>query len=175
MAEPFIGQIMSVGFNFAPTNWLPCDGRLLSIGDYSPLFALIGTTYGGDGVSTFGLPDLRGRTPISYGQGPGRSNYALGQPIGTETVTLLANQVGPHSHPLLASATPGTTNTPGAGVALAANAQTAAFLYAAPPTNVAMSSNAIGATGGGQPHDNQQPYLTLNYIICVDGIFPSRG
>ncbi len=175
MAEPFIGQIIAVGFNFVPVGWLPCNGQLVSISEYDVLFALIGTTYGGDGVSSFALPDLRGRTPISSGQGPGRSNYTMGQQFGSETVTLLANQVGPHSHPLLASSQAGTTNTPGSGVALATSAQTAAFLYTAPPTNVPMSSNAIGVTGNSQPHENRQPYLAVNYIICFQGIFPSRS
>lgn len=175
MAEPFIGQIIAVGFNFAPVGWLPCNGQLLPISEYTPLFALIGTTYGGDGSTNFALPDLRGRTPISSGQGPRTSNHVLGQPVGNETVTLLANQVGPHSHPLLASGKDGTTNTPGAGVALAASAQTAAFLYAAPPTTVPMSGNAIGMAGNSQPHENRQPYLAINYIICAEGIFPPRS
>ena len=113
MAEPYIGQIIAVGFNFAPVGWLQCDGSLLQISQYSVLYNLLGTTYGGDGSNTFGLPDLRGRAPLSVGQGVGLSNHVLGQAAGRETVTLTSNQVGGHSHLIMASAQTGGTATPG--------------------------------------------------------------
>lgn len=175
MAQPFIGQILAVGFNFVPRGWLACNGQLVSISQYDVLFSLIGTTYGGDGSTTFGLPDLRGRTPVNSGQGPHTSTYVMGQLTGAESVTLLANQVGSHAHPLLASAKPGTTNTPGPSEALSVNPQTAAFLYNPPPADVPMSGNAIGLAGGSQPHENRQPFLAINYIICAEGVYPPRS
>lgn len=175
MSQPFIGQIIAVGFNFVPVGWLACNGQILSISQYDVLFALIGTTYGGDGVNTFAVPNLCGRTPVNSGQGPRTSNYVIGQQTGTESVTLQANQVGAHSHTLQASAQPGTTATPGPSVSLAVNAQSAAFLYHTPPVDVPLSGNAIGPAGNNQAHENMQPSLAINYIICTEGIFPSRG
>ncbi len=177
MAEPFVGQILAVGFNFAPVGWLPCDGRLVSIAEFDVLYALIGTIYGGDGVNTFGLPDLRGRTPVGVGQGPGRTNRLIGEMAGTETVTLTAQQIGWHNHPMRASARAGTTNIPAQDQSLANNAQAAAFLYgpADAAAAVTMSPAAVVPTGGGLPHENRQPLQTLNYIICTAGIFPSRS
>jgi len=175
VADPFIGQIIAVGFNYAPENWLPCDGRLVPISEFEPLFQLIGTTYGGDGQSTFGLPNLNGRVPLGVGKGPRTSDHVLGEMGGNENVTLQQGQVGSHAHPLLAAARMGTTNTPGPGVALAENAQPAAFLYAPQAPNVALSPSAITASGGSTPHENRQPYQVINYIICANGIFPSPG
>ncbi len=175
MAEPFIGQIMAVGFNFTPVGWLPCDGSLQPISEFSPLFSLIGTTYGGDGQQIFAMPNLNGRAPVGVGQKPGGSNFVIGQALVTEDVTLLANQVGSHNHGLLASASPGTATTPGPGVALAENAQVAAFLYAPVPATQPMSPQAIRPAGQSQPHENRQPYQVFNYIICAEGIFPSRS
>lgn len=175
MAEPFIGQIIAVGFNFTPVGWLACDGSLKPISEFTPLFSLIGTTYGGDGEETFAMPNLNGRAPLGVGQKPGGSNFVIGETVGTEDVTLLANQVGPHNHGLLASVSPGTTTTPGPGVALAANPQVAAFLYASVPATQPMSPRAIQPAGLNQPHENRQPYQVFNYIICAEGIFPSRS
>jgi microcystin-dependent protein len=140
------------------------------------LYSLIGTTYGGDGVNTFAVPDLRGRSPLSYGQGNGLSPYVLGQKAGTETVSLLGNQVGSHNHTLRASANTGTTNTPGTTVVLGVNGLTAVPTYAPPPTTTALAPNAIGpTTSGGQPHENRQPLQCINYIIAWAGIYPSRS
>ena len=175
MAEPFIGQIITVGFNFAPVGWLPCDGSLQPISEFTPLFSLIGTTYGGDGQDTFAMPNLNGRAPLGTGQKLGGSSHVIGEAIGTENVTLLANQVGPHNHGLMASVSPGTTNTPGPAVALAENPQAAAFLYATVAASQPMSPQAIRPAGQSQPHENRQPYQVLNYIICADGIFPPRS
>ena len=175
MADPFVGQILAVGFNYAPIGWLPCDGRILAISEYYVLFALIGTTYGGDGANTFAVPNLNGRIALGAGQGPNRSNHFQGEVGGSESVTLVANQVGGHNHGFLASGQGGTTNIPGPTQALAVNPQTAASLYAAPPATAAMSPNAIAATGNGGPHENRQPFTVINYIICTEGVFPPQG
>ena len=176
MGQPYVGQIIAVGFNFAPVNWLLCDGSLQQISQFDMLYTLLGTTYGGNGTTTFGLPDLRGRSPIGFGQGGGLSNYALGQIGGAERVTLTANQVGAHSHTLLASAQSGTSVTPGPGVVLGQNPRSEVNVYGAPPANTALAGRAIGAsTAGGQPHENRQPSLAITYIICAFGIYPSQS
>jgi microcystin-dependent protein len=179
MATPFVGQIISAGFNFAPVGWFFCDGSLKPINQYDVLYNLIGTTYGGDGVNTFAVPDLRGRVPLCIGQGAGQPAYVLGERSGSESVTLLANQVGAHNHALMASANTGTSNTPSSTMALAGNSltQIPTYLPGSPaPTLTALASNAIGpSTGGGVPHDNLQPLLCLNYIIAWAGIYPSQG
>ena len=175
MAEPFIGQIIPVGFNFAPVGWLLCNGQMVAISQFDVLFQLIGTTYGGDGQSTFGIPDLRGRAALGMGQGPGRSNYTIGQMAGTETVALQGQQIGAHNHLLRASGKPGTTNVPTSVQTLAVNSQTAANLYASPPTTVTLAPNAIAAAGSSSPHENRQPFQVINYIIAYEGIFPPRS
>lgn len=175
MAQPYIGQIIAVGFNFTPLGWLPCNGQLIGIAENQALFMLIGTTYGGDGQTTFGIPNLNGRVAIGSGQGPGRTNRQLGEVGGSESVTLAANQAGAHAHSFLASAQSGTTNVQGAAEALATNPQSAAFLYAPPPATVTLSPAAIAPSAGGQPHENRQPYLGINYVICAEGIFPSQS
>lgn len=180
MTECFVGEIMLVPYaRGAPTGWLACDGSLLQIsnGDYQPLYQLIGTTYGGDGQSTFALPDLRGRVPLHAGQGANLSNYALGQAAGSEQVTLTIPNMPTHNHPMMASSPPGTSSTPIAGGALAslASGNSDAQAYVAPSggqTNLVGSS--IGMAGGSQPHPNVQPSVGLRYIICYAGIFPSR-
>jgi microcystin-dependent protein len=175
MAQPFIGQIIAVGFNFAPVGWLLCDGSLHPIAQFDVLFNLIGTTYGGDGTSTFAVPDLRGRVAINQGQGPGLSNYVMGQIAGSENVTLIANQVGAHTHALMASSQVGSTITPGATVALAQNAQTLIEMYGTTAPNTSLAPSAIGIAGTPGPHENRQPVLTINYIICYQGIYPSQS
>lgn len=169
MSEPYVGQILAVGFNFAPVGWAFCDGSLLSIADNTVLFTLIGTTYGGDGVNTFALPDMRGRVPIHQGTG-----FVSGQRAGTETVTLAATQVPVHTHALQASGLAGSTNTPTSATNLATTS-TPVPIYAAPGTNVALAPQAIGAAGGSQPHDNLQPLVVVNYIIALFGVFPSQN
>lgn len=175
MAQPYIGQIIAVGFNFAPVGWMLCQGQTLSIADNSVLFTLIGTTYGGDGVNTFALPNLCGRVPINQGQGQGLSPYVIGQLAGTENVTLTTNQLGSHTHSLMASSQPGSSNTPGNTVALAQNGQTAVNMYSADAPNTTLSSGSISAVGNSNPHENRQPFLAINYIIAVEGIFPSQN
>ncbi len=178
--EPFIGQIMMVGFNFAPRGWAMCAGQLLPISQNTALFSLLGTTYGGDGRTTFALPDLRGRCALGMGQGPGLQPYVQGQAGGQENVTLLQPQMPQHTHGLAANSSNGTESDPSG--ALLANAQVPidrsttvngnTYLQGTP--NTAMSPQAIGLAGGNQPHENMQPYLAMNYIIALEGIFPSR-
>jgi microcystin-dependent protein len=168
-----------VGFNFAPLNWIKCEGQLLSIANYSELFSVIGTTYGGDGQNTFALPDLRGRMPISQGQGPGLSNYVLGQAAGTETVTLISTQLPTHTHALTQ-----TVSHPCQSGAGNSNVPTGRFFAAdATGENYATTSNAamgaiafsttVSAAGGNQPHNNLSPSLCVNFIIAAFGIFPA--
>jgi len=176
VSEPFIGQIISVGFNFTPSGWLPCDGSIVAISSYETLYNLIGTTYGGNGTTTFALPDLRGRSPVCIGQGNGLSNYVLGQVAGAEQITLLANQVGSHNHPLMASSQAGTISNPGSTVALGQNPQGEVFVYGPPPTATSLAGGSIGLnSSGNQPHENRQPLLAINYIICAFGVYPSQS
>ena len=165
MAQPYVGEIRIFAGNFAPAGWMFCDGQLLPISENETLFQLIGTTYGGDGVSTFALPDLRGRLPIHQG-----SEFIMAETGGVETVTLTANQIPQHSHPLLASS----------GIASSANPANAVpgqspsiSLYEVDTPNAALNAAAISPIGGSQPHNNFQPYLCLNFIISLFGIYPS--
>jgi microcystin-dependent protein len=174
MSEPFLGQVIAVGFNFAPVGWAFCDGSLVAISEYTALFQLLGTTYGGDGVNTFGLPDLRGRAALGMGQGPGLQPYVQGQIGGVESVTLAAGQFANHTHALQAAAT-APTPTPGSSVVLG-TPEAATPIYAASGTGATLASSTVSiAAGGGQPHENRQPSLTINYIIALFGIFPSQG
>jgi microcystin-dependent protein len=172
MSNPFVGEIRLFGFNFVPLDWLPCDGSLVAISEYETLFNLIGTTYGGDGQTTFGLPDLRGRVPIHQGTGPGLSTYVIGQQAGIETVTLTPNQLPQHTHPLPTSSAAAVSTNPTNAV-LAAGSSDPVFTDPTAPL-VDMSAAAAGAVGGSQPHDNMMPTLTINYAIAAFGIFPSR-
>ena len=170
--QPFIGEIALVGFNFAPQGWATCSGQLMAISQNTALFSLLGTTFGGDGQQTFALPDLRGRRIIGAGQLPGGSNYTLGQQGGEESVTLTVQQLPRHSHLPSANAAPGTALSPAGNFW---GSQNATALYSNAPTVVDMSAGLIGNTGGNQPHDNMQPYLVMNYIIALEGIYPSRN
>lgn len=172
MSEPFIGQIQTFGFNFAPRGWAFCDGQLLSIAQNNPLFALLGTTYGGDGRTTFGLPDLRGRVPLHEGTGPGLSPHPLGQRAGTESATLHSHSQG--TGKMRATASPANSNDP-TGNSLALGA-----LYSTDAPTVDMAADSVvnpdtDNAGGGNSHDNMQPYLVLNTCIALVGIFPSRN
>ena len=170
--EPYIGQIMAFGGNFAPQGWALCDGSLLPISQYDALFNLIGTTYGGDGQTTFAVPDLRGRAALHQGQGPGLSSYSLGQSGGAEAVTLTANQLSPHSHPAMGHSGAGDNVHP-AGAVWAGSSTN---LYTAgAAANAAMDATLIAPSGGSQPHDNMLPFLTLNFCIALEGIYPSQG
>lgn len=171
--EPFIGEVTVYGFNFPPRGWATCDGQLISIAQNTALFALLGTQYGGNGTTNFALPDLRGRVPIHSGQGPGLSNYVQGQTGGSENVTLLTSQMPAHNHSYNAVSDAGNTSAP-AGAYLA-NTGALDKEYKTSGTIVAMNPNAIGAAGGGQPHNNMQPYLVLNFSIALQGVFPSRN
>jgi microcystin-dependent protein len=165
MADPYIGEIRMFAGSFAPSGWAICDGSLLPIASNTPLFALIGTTYGGDGQSLFALPDLRGRVPVH--QGPG---FVLGQMAGTEQVTLNAAQMPAHSHGWVAASSLGTASA-GPGDLLASSSTTNHFSSSAPSAQLA--GNAVTPAGGGQPHENRAPYLAVNFIIALYGIFPS--
>jgi microcystin-dependent protein len=162
---PFVGEIRLFAGNFAPSGWMFCEGQLLPISENETLFQLIGTTYGGDGESTFALPDLRGRIPIHQGDG-----FILAETGGAEEITLTTNQIPAHSHPMLASTGPGNVNSP-AGNVTAESAAVKIYISEAP--TVSMSPSAVAPVGGSQPHTNFQPYLCVDFIISLFGTFPS--
>jgi microcystin-dependent protein len=170
MSQAFVGEVRLVGFNFAPAGWAVCNGALQSIAENSTLFNLIGTTYGGDGQQTFGLPDLQGRIPLHQGSN-GVSTYVIGQKGGVETVTVTINQFPAHTHALLGSTADAGTNIP-TGNTLGGNVS--AYTTVAP--TIAMNNAMIGSSGGGsQSHNNLQPFLVLNWVISFFGVFPSQG
>jgi microcystin-dependent protein len=171
-AEPFIGEIMMVGYTFCPRSWAEANGQLVSINENPALYSLYGTTFGGDGRTTFALPDLRGRVPMHVGQGSGLLNRALGQQGGSETNTLTANQLLAHSHSLNGTTAAANAVDP-LGNVLANTGRSDTYTTSAP--NAQMSSGAIGATGGGQAVNNMQPFLTIRYCVALNGIFPSRN
>jgi microcystin-dependent protein len=170
MGQPFVGEIRMVGFNFAPAGWAFCNGALIPISENDTLFNLIGTTYGGDGQNTFALPNLQSRIPVHAGQSPGTSNRVLGEMAGTETVTLATNQIPAHNHPAQATTGSGNQATPQNGI-WAASAQGA---YSTSAPSLAMKANLMSSSGGSQPHDNMMPFLTINFIISLYGIYPSQ-
>jgi microcystin-dependent protein len=182
MSEPFLGQITVYPYTFPPYGWLDCAGQLLPISQYAALFSLLGTAYGGNGTTTFGLPDLQGRVPVGQGQLAGGSNYAMGETDGAENVTLLIANMPAHNHGLTASTAKGSTNNPsgnilatplvGGGRGPAADKGNI-YNPAAPATALAPSS--IGLAGGSQPHNNIQPSLVLRYCIAITGTFPTRS
>lgn len=174
MEEPFVGEIALFAGNFAPMGWAFCDGSLLSIVQNQALFSLLGTTYGGDGRTNFALPDLRGRAPIAFRQGPNLSNYVLGQKGGSETTTLTIAQMPMHNHPLNASSLAADQAGPNGNV-LATEPTGSSAVYHAAPTDTNLAATAIGTAGTGQPIDNRQPYLAINYIIALQGIYPPRS
>jgi microcystin-dependent protein len=183
---PYVGEIILVGFNFEPVGWAFCDGRLLPISENETLFQLIGTTYGGDGQTTFALPDLRGRIPVGAGQGPGLQNRTLAEIGGSEAITLTVPQLAPHTHTIDTSgltaslkckAGPGNQRTP-VGNVHAIEAAGATMPYSSAPATATMGSGPVNISGmaeagGIEPHENMQPYLTLNFCISLFGIFPS--
>ena len=170
MSEPFLAEIRIIGFNFAPRGWAYCDGQILPINQNQSLYSLLGTTYGGDGRSTFALPDLRSRTPIHKGDG-----HTLGQKGGAETVTLTAAEIAAHTHTAKASSTTGDQVTPTGRVL--ADVTDPDLLYADPAaaTTTALRPGTVTNAGGGQAHNNMQPYLTLGFVIALRGLFPSRN
>lgn len=169
MSEPFLGQIIFVPYNFAPRGWAFCNGQILPIAQNTVLFSLLGTTYGGNGQTTFALPDLRGRVPISSGQGPGLSGYDLRGVGGQESVTLVVNEMPTHNHLV------GASNAEVAQGSVPTNQVLALGNYYGPSPDTLMSATMLQNTGGNQPHENRQPYLTLNYCIALQGSFPSRN
>jgi microcystin-dependent protein len=166
--DPYLAEIIMFAGNFAPKGWALCDGQLLAIAQNTALFSVLGTTYGGDGVTTFGLPDLRGRVPLHPGTGPGLSPRQLGESDGVESVTLVTDQIPAHNHGLLAAAQDPVGRDP------TNNSLSQAQIYTTRPPTVSMQSASIGPTGGGQPHDNMQPFLGINFIIALEGIYPPR-
>jgi microcystin-dependent protein len=188
--EAFIGTILPVGFNFAPAGWQQCNGQTLPISQYAALFGLLGTTYGGNGTSNFQLPNLQGRVPMHQGNGAGLTPRVIGEFSGSENTQLLSNNLPLHNHPLNALATAGTTNVPASGVGLAepSGAVTishpapdfpgitvAVNAYASGTPNTPLAAASIGLTGGNVPISILQPYLVINFVICLEGIYPTRN
>jgi microcystin-dependent protein len=170
--DPYIGQVVIVSFGFAPKGYAECNGQLLPINQYQALFALLGTTFGGDGRTNFALPDLQGRVPIHMGAGPGLQDYILGQTGGEETVTLNINQIPRHTHPVMGQSSFGTIANPVGNVWAM---QSRLDVYSSVVPDTPMNFGAITPTGGSQPHDNHSPYVVVNYVIALQGIFPSRN
>jgi len=165
MSSPFIGEIRMFAGNFAPVGWAFCNGAVIPIDQNDALFNLIGTTYGGDGQTTFALPDLQSRIPVHVGPG-----FALGQQAGVESVTLTTNQIPAHSHVPQADSSAGTQSSPGGGVW----AQSTLGQFSAAAPTLTMAPSALGSSGGSQPHDNMMPFLVINFILSLFGIFPSQ-
>lgn len=171
MSEPFIAEIRFFAGNFAPRSWAFCDGQLLPIAQHTAVFSLVGTTYGGDGRTSFGLPNLQGRAPMHPGRGPGLTSRRLGEVGGVGTVTLAQSQTPAHTHSLIASTQAATTNNPEDNVPATTREDT----YSAGGTVTGMAVDSVGSAGGGQAHNNLQPYLVLNFIIALEGVYPSRS
>jgi microcystin-dependent protein len=178
MAQPFIGEIRSFGFNFAPVGWMFCNGQLLPISQFTPLFAIIGTTFGGNGQSTFGLPNLQGSSPMHWGTGAGLTTV-LGESQGVTAVTLLITQIPQHAHTINAASVPPNSSperSPGPKANSFLAETNSGVVYQQPGTpNTPFAAAAMTSTGGSQPHDNMQPYLAINFCIATEGIFPSRN
>lgn len=169
--DPFVAEIRIFPFNFAPKGWAFCDGQILPLSQNTALFSLLGTTYGGDGKSNFALPNMQGNAPMHPGQGPGLSLHDLGETGGSDTVSLLESEIPSHSHAFTVSASDANSQTPD-GQLLAAGVGIGQ--YAAPGALTNLSDNAIAPAGGDQPHNNMQPYLTLNFCIALQGVYPPR-
>lgn len=179
MANPFVAEIRIFPFNFAPTGWATCDGQLLPISQNTALFSLLGTTYGGNGQSTFALPNLQGAAPMHPGQGPGLSLRDLGQIAGVESITLLTSEMPAHAHTVQATSINGNTDQPSNAILARGNFSLQGTtgsvpLYSDQPPNTDMSFQGMAIAGGSLPHSNLQPYLTLNFCIALQGVFPPR-
>ncbi|HTA41717.1 MAG TPA: tail fiber protein [Bryobacteraceae bacterium] len=175
MAEPFLGEIRMFGGNFAPTGWALCNGQLLPISQNTALFSILGTQFGGDGVRTFGLPDLRSRVPVHQGQGTGLSTYVVGEITGSENVTLNAQQMPAHNHLVNADGNGGGKNTPASNLPGTVAVNATEKIYSGNAGNTTMNQSMIQLAGGNQPHANIQPVLCVTFIIALQGIFPSRS
>jgi microcystin-dependent protein len=169
MAQPYVGEIRMFAGNFAPAGWMLCDGTPLPISENETLFQLIGTTYGGDGQETFNLPNLQSRIPIHMGTGLGGITYQISEMSGTEQVTLTTQQIPIHTHPFLVAGQAGTQKNAGGNVV-----GTGITVYRPQPATVPLNANSVTVVGGSQPHDNMQPFLCINFIISLFGIFPSQ-
>lgn len=174
MADPFVAEVRIFPFNFPPRGWAFCNGQLLPLSQNTALFSLLGTTYGGDGRSTFALPNLQGSCVIHRGQQPGGSFYELGQVGGSEAVTLLTSEIPAHTHELRAQVGPATTSLPSASTTLARSTGGSSYRSGAAGT-VALAFPALAVAGAGLPHSNMMPYLTFNFCIALQGVFPPRG
>lgn len=174
MSSPFLGEIRAVGFNFAPTGWATCSGQILAISQNTALFSLIGTFYGGNGTSNFQLPNLQGRVVIGAGSGPGLSPYDLGEQVGTESVTLLQSEIPAHNHNVSASAASATTSDP-TGAVFAKPSIPARFQkeYSSGVANA--TGSAVSVTGANTAHENRMPFVAMQYVIALSGVFPARG
>jgi microcystin-dependent protein len=176
MADPFVAEIRIFACNFAPTGWAQCNGQLLPISQNTALFSLLGTTYGGDGKSTFALPNLEGCAPMHPGQGPGLSLHDLGESAGQEAVTLLISEIPAHTHSISADAAdPSDVQGPVPAVLLARSSGGQGYQTDSSQNLVAMAAEMVAPTGGDQPHNNMMPYLTLNFCIALQGVFPPRS
>jgi microcystin-dependent protein len=171
MGQPFIGEIRIFAGSFAPAGWAFCNGQLMPISENDALFTLIGTTYGGDGQETFALPDLQGRLPLHQGQGSFGTTYLMGEKAGVEQVTLTTSQIPAHTHPLVATTAAGAAASPLNAVLAASGSSN---VYRPGPGAAALSNQAVSAAGGSQPHTNMQPYLCVDFIISLFGIFPTQ-
>jgi microcystin-dependent protein len=170
--DPFVAEIRIFPFNFAPKGWAFCDGQILPLSQNTALFSLLGTTYGGDGKSNFALPNMQGNAPMHPGQGPGLSLHDLGETGGSETVSLLESEIPSHSHAWQTSNSDGISQSPEAN--LMAGGTGGVSMYATPGALTNLSDNALAPAGGDQPHNNMQPYLTLNFCIALQGVYPPR-
>ncbi|OAS17676.1 phage tail protein [Paenibacillus oryzisoli] len=172
--DQFIGEIRIFPFNFAPTGWAQCNGQLLAIAQNTALFSLLGTTYGGNGMSTFALPNLQGRAPLHPGQGQGLSEYYLGQSDGTESVTLLTSEIPTHSHAMQYGTSGHAQESPTGQLLMDIQGRRGAAAYTEKTNLRSMGAGAVAPNGGSLPHNNMQPYLTLNFCIALQGVFPQR-
>ncbi|AIY41593.1 Microcystin dependent protein [Collimonas arenae] len=178
MTTPYVGEIQIFGFNFAPVDWAQCNGALLPISQYSALFSLLGTNYGGNGQTNFQLPNFAGRTACSQGQGPGLTQRDIGEPFGVEEVTLTSAQIPSHSHAMNIYHQPDAAsqkNVPDNGFGLMGPTGTSTYVPGNPTPNTTLAIPVIGVAGGSQPHENRQPLLALNFCIALQGVFPSFG
>ena len=180
MSQPFVGEVRCFGFPFAPQNWAFCNGQSLAIAQFDVLYAVIGTIYGGDGTTTFNVPNLQGQVPMHWGNGPGGFNTSIGQVQGTPQVTLTQAQTPSHTHTIVSQLVPsgGTverTQVPKSVSYLADSSPSGIYLDTTPTFNSQLAGNVLSSVGGSQPHDNMQPYLAVNFCICLFGVFPSRN
>jgi microcystin-dependent protein len=174
MSDPFVAEIRIFSFNFPPKGWAFCDGQLLPLSQNTALFSLLGTFYGGDGKTTFALPNMQGSVPMQEGQGGGLSQRFLGEMSGTEFVTLLTSEIPIHTHNVMAQNTPANVNAPGPNTVSLARSSGGGTAYGPLASNVPMAFQTLSPAGGSLPHNNMQPYLTLNFCIAMQGVFPAR-